>query len=91
MSTGPAALDEGELACDDDPGDCCVGERRPVGMNDNEDVLITGGCFFCCWNAFDSDMRRWWKGAQDDVWEAKESVFSKVRPHLQRKGILKSG
>ncbi len=56
----------GELACDDVPGDACVGDKSPVEMNDNEEVLIKGGGLFCCEDmeeapkcAFDSDIRRW--------------------------------
>lgn len=54
----------GELACDDVPGDACVGDKSPVEMNDNEEVLIKGGVLFCCDVdevpncALDSDIRR---------------------------------
>lgn len=35
-----------------------------------------------------SDIRRWWKGTHEDVWEVNVSVFSNVLPHRQRKGIF---
>lgn len=75
---------EGDEACGD------WEDKKPV-----KDVLMKGmdwlrwwGCWGCVVSWEVSDIRRWWKGAQALVWDAKESVFSKVLPHLQRKGIL---
>lgn len=36
----------------------------------------------------DVDILRWWKGAHPVVCEPNDSNFSKVLPHLQRKGIF---
>lgn len=79
---------EGDVAC----GEAELPPRKPL---ENEDVFIKGNVWFCCWFDVDnwvvSDIRRWWNGAHAEVWDAKESVFSKVLPHLQRKGIFLRG